>query len=105
MSRYTLSPAADSDIEEIVQYTLEGWGAAQLNNYMGGLTEAFRQLAELPGLGRRRSDIGVENLQSYRYRSHLIYYFRMSKSIEIARILHISRDAYSIFASMSTQAD
>ncbi|MBX9885900.1 MAG: type II toxin-antitoxin system RelE/ParE family toxin [Novosphingobium sp.] len=46
MSRsYVLSQAADSDLEAIVRYTRDQWGAAQARNYAAMLRRGIERLA------------------------------------------------------------
>lgn len=53
MSRYRLSQKADSDIENIVEYTLENWGVSQVKKYIGGLITCFEGIASNDHMGPR----------------------------------------------------
>ncbi len=82
-----LAPQAESDLTDILQYTLETWGEAQLSAYAAVLDEALRLLRGNPQIGFTRPAV------SDRHRflpagEHVIAYRLTDTSIEISRILH-----------------
>lgn len=91
MKRFTLSPAARSDIDEIWDYTAERWGAAQAERYIGDIRDACIDLAA----GRRVSQ-RVDIREGYRklgVGSHILF-FRSDDAgdIVVVRILHKRMD-------------
>lgn len=48
MAEYRLTPAAESDLEVIWQYTAQEWNLEQAHRYIDMLTTAFAELAEQP---------------------------------------------------------
>jgi toxin ParE1/3/4 len=84
---FILSPLAEADLTDILQYTLETWGEAQLSAYAGVLDEALRLLRGNPQIGFARPDV------SDRHRflpagEHVIAYRLTATRIEVSRVLH-----------------
>lgn len=88
---YELSEEADTDLEEIFEYTIEKFGAAQAIKYLSSFDELFEELCHNPKLGRGRNDIR-KNLKSISKESHIVFYRIMKNTIRIVRVLHASRD-------------
>jgi toxin ParE1/3/4 len=87
-----LAPAASDDLQDILQYTLETWGAGQMEKYADLLERALRKLAASPALGRSREDL-YPGCQWYQAGSHCIYYDVRTGTLRVARILHMRMDA------------
>lgn len=87
MGSYTLSGAADADIEAIAKSSLEQWGVTRAERYILGLHDLFQQLAEFPDMGLNVSHVrlGYFRMQSG---SHLVFYRKIDRGIRIVRILH-----------------
>ncbi len=69
--------------------------------FLASATEAFEQLAEMPGIGRRRAvrNPRLEGLRSWRiqgFEKYLIFYRQRKDAIEIVRVLHGARDIAAI---------
>ena len=90
MSSYRRSSAADEDIWEILQFTIDKWGVAQAYSYYEGLERCLENLAHLPEMGRPCSSI-MTRLRRFEHESHVIFYMIESGSIFICRVLHKSR--------------
>jgi toxin ParE1/3/4 len=54
---YSLSKAAESDLEAILDYTVDTWGAKQANTYLEGFVECFTRFASAPGPGHAGDDL------------------------------------------------
>lgn len=92
MAEYRLSPAAESDMEEIWRYTRKQWGIEQAHRYTDTLTAAFEELAKAPKTAPACDHIR----RGYRRRGverHIIYFRMTSYGIEVVRILHDRMDA------------
>ncbi len=87
MQAYELSDVAESDVSEIYDYTDLQHGAGQAIKYLIGLDKAFNVLVEQPLIGKNRSEIR-EELRSFVYEKHTIFYRIMDDKIRIVRILH-----------------
>jgi len=88
MSSYYLSSKADSDIDDIVDYT---WGESQTHSYITELYQFLQTLADNPDLGRSASEFAPP-LKRYNYKAHTIFYEPTKKGIFVVRILGQIRD-------------
>ena len=91
MPTYKLSPLAELDYFEILDYTLEKWGIQQFEKYRDVLKGTILRLAQSPTLGKRCEDIHPD-LYRYGAGHHIIFYRIAGEGIEIARILHERMD-------------
>lgn len=55
MAEYIVRPRAQIDLEDIWRYTLDNWGEAQADRYLGELFAAFRELGRDPTSGQDAS--------------------------------------------------
>ena len=94
MAHFRLTPAAQSDLELIWDYTVENFGANQAIIYTDGLDSACRLLAEAPLINRPRPEYQPE-VRIYPHAEHLIVYLISGGVVEIIRILHASMDVDS----------
>lgn len=89
--RLRLSRAADRDLSQIGEYTIETWGLDQADVYVGGLIQHLEQLAR----GVRRG-LAVDGFppdwRRSRYGSHHIYYGETGRELIVFRILHQRMD-------------
>ena len=89
--RLSLSPTAENDLADILQYTEQRWGTEQADSYQATLRRALLELLEYPHIGRARPDLPA----GYRSRladQHLIYYRIEEEVIRVSRIVHSRRD-------------
>ena len=80
---------ADSDLEDIFDYSVEHFGFARAEQYVYDIEQVFKDLAANPKLGRR-FDPDVNRYLQYPVESHCIFYARSDIGVEIFRILHKS---------------
>jgi toxin ParE1/3/4 len=93
---YILSALADSDLEEIFDYSTEKFGVNQAVKYLLEFEALFLKFVTNPEIGRSRDEI-APGLKSYPKSSHVVFYRRQNKQILIVRILHGSRDLMRFF--------
>ena len=89
--RLILSPQAQHDFADILQYTLETWGKAQALFYRSILDRALVTLQENPRIGHRRPDLSAEH-RILPAGHHLIIYRCSDTAIYVSRILHKRMD-------------
>lgn len=82
-----LSPKARQDFIDILRYTGETWGEAQLLSYRDKLNDALQAISRNPQLGHPRTDLPKTHL-AYLIGSHVIVYRIDPDSIGVARIMH-----------------
>jgi toxin ParE1/3/4 len=88
MPHLLFSPAAQNDLENIYDYTLETWGLNQAEHYLRNLHQVCNHLATQKTKGRNADFIR----QGYFKKSvgaHFIFYRHPNqKTLEVVRILH-----------------
>ncbi len=89
--RYQFTDKTERDLEGIIDYTVQDWGASQANTYLDGLESRAQLLAENPDLGITRETIS-KGLLSFPYESQILYYKKHARSIMIVRVLHQHMD-------------
>jgi len=87
MLSYRLTPEAQADLIHIRRYTLQQWGLTQSHKYIAGMRTTIQQLTESPLLGKRRDDIANDVL-SFQYESHVIYYTLNANQLVVIGLLH-----------------
>lgn len=80
---------ADSDLEEIFDYSIEQFEFARAEQYVYTIEQVFKNLAANPKLGRR-FDPDVSDYYQYPVESHVIFYASTDAGVDIFRILHQS---------------
>jgi toxin ParE1/3/4 len=85
--RYTLFPRAQSDLDEIWDYTARHWGVKQAETYIRRLWHDLEAVASNPAIARACPEIKVGY---YKFRSgSQIFFFRLSGvTVDFVRILH-----------------
>tara|TARA_A200000159_G_C7045889_1_gene224024 strand:- start:76 stop:369 length:294 start_codon:yes stop_codon:yes gene_type:complete len=91
MTKVILSKAADADLEDIFDYTLEEFGLDQAVSYVSEFDDTFETISENPEIGRKREEIR-EELRSLVKDKYVIFYRILIDHIRVVRILHGSRD-------------
>ncbi len=91
MENYQLTNKAESEIEDIYEYSILNFGLQTAQGYISGLHDCFELLSNNQSWG---SDYGfiIKKLFRYEYRSHSIYYQAMKKGIRIVRVLGCRQD-------------
>lgn len=93
---YILSEAADQDLENIFDFTLNQFGFDQAEKYLLEIEDLFKILVLHPESGKARNEI-KEGLYSFPKDNHIIFYRILDKQIQIIRVLHGSRDLPNYF--------
>lgn len=91
MKKYTLSPLAQSDIEDIWDFTAERWNVDQAEVYVRQIWEAIGVIADKPGLGQSCDDVRA-GYQKWPVGSHILFYRVVADAIDVVRILHERMD-------------
>lgn len=92
MAGFVLSPAAQADIADIWDYTLQHWGFEQAERYVLGIRNACRELADGTRTSRPVDDIRP-GYRKAAAGSHVLF-FRMTDTglVDVVRILHQRMD-------------
>lgn len=94
-ARIVFSESARQDRQAITAYTVEHFGIGQARQLRQNFEKVMNALATNPGLGRRRAELDPPG-SSFRYlvimKVFLLVYRPTEEGIEVARIIHSSRD-------------
>lgn len=91
MADYHLAPAAQRDLEDVFDYTVERWGPVQAMRYAERIVAACADLADAPERAQRCDHVRP----GYRRRAveqHVIYFQATAYGIAVIRILHQRMD-------------
>lgn len=86
-NNYVISSKARSDINAFAKYTLIELGKSQSLKYAHGLKEILQELANNPELGKRYVAVKNQMLLRFRYKSHVVFYYKDQNGIFIVRVL------------------
>ncbi len=86
-NNYVISAKARSDIKAIAKYTLKEFGKRQSLLYAQGLKNILQELANNPELGKHYVAVKNQMLLRYRYKSHVVFYYKDQNGIFIIRVL------------------
>jgi toxin ParE1/3/4 len=87
-----LAPQAEEDFADILQYTLETWGEAQMLVYRDMLDKALGSIRQNPLIGRKRQELSPSH-RILPAEQHIIIYRVNERGIYVSRILHGRMDA------------
>lgn len=95
MNRLRLSRQADADLDEIAEYIADRSPSAA-QRQLETLYEKFILLAAHPLLGESCENLSP-SLRAFTAGSYVIFYAPLDDGIEVARVIHASRDIDSLF--------
>ncbi len=90
MRRLEVSAKAKTEILEIRFYTFDKWGQKQSDKYLSELQNTIELLRESPLIGMHRVDLSNE-IHSFPYLSHIIYYQFNDQTLFLMAVLHKNR--------------
>ena len=90
---YILSPNAQESLRNIKAYSLEQSGKEQTVAYLKLIERKLRMIEESPNIGRKREEIKKGYL-SFLVGSHVIFYRKTRKHVDIIDILHQRIEPY-----------
>jgi len=86
-----VSPLAEADLDEIWLYLAREAGQNAADRLLDAIIQGILMLSAHPEAGRARPDIHA-GVRSFPVGSFVIYYRATSSTLEVARVLHGSRD-------------
>ena len=90
MNRFELARRALADLQEIWEYiTEDSFDAA--DRVIDDFYQAFEQLARMPDIGHKRSDLTSRDVLFWPVHSYLVIY-KTSKPLRIVRVIHGKRN-------------
>ena len=103
MKEFRLSALAESDLTDIWVYRANS-GEEHADALIEKLVEQFVLLATFQEIGRIRPELGKE-LRSFAIERYVVFYRVIDSGIEIARVLHGSRDIAQVFSQTTDPAE
>jgi toxin ParE1/3/4 len=91
MSRYILSPQAETDLDQIWDFTVKRWGEKQAEDYIRLLVGAIETVGANPRRGRPCDEVR-KGYRRYPAGSHIIFFRKVKGGIDVIRILHGGMD-------------
>jgi len=82
-----VSPEAQADVIDMLQFTLEEWGLQQAEKYQSVLDNAFSTIHQNPRLGHKRPDLPPE-YRVFQAGQHIIVFRIKEKTVYVIRVLH-----------------
>ena len=93
---YKTSKLAEEDLLDIFLNGIDDFGAKKAQQYSLEMDKAFNLLADYPDMGKSRNELFPGAL-SFSVGSHIVFYRKNIKQIEISRILHRRMDYEQYF--------
>ena len=87
-------PLAATDLIDIWSYIADD-SESNADSFINDLSEALHFLAERPGIGRQREELGTA-IRSFPFRRYVIFFRETMDAVEIVRVLHGARDAENL---------
>jgi plasmid stabilization system protein ParE len=93
---FIVSPLAADDLHAIWLYLAEEASEEFADHTIEKLARTFAELAEMPGLGHRRSDLTRLRVHFYFAAPYMVIYQRDCSPLAIHAVLHGARDLRTI---------
>ncbi len=90
-ARVVLSPRAQSDLDEIWEYSTDRWGVDQAEKYLRTVWERMQDIATNPAMGEDCSIVRA-GYRKIPCGSHVLFYRVIDEGVDIVRVLHERMD-------------
>jgi toxin ParE1/3/4 len=91
MARLVFSPAAENDLNDILEYIARDKPEAAIR-WIEKIRHTLKIVAENPEIGERRPEFKTGNFRSTLVGSYIAFYRPVADGIEIARVVSGARD-------------
>lgn len=95
MRRLETTEQAEEDLAEAALFIAKD-NVAAADDFVDEVAKRYTYLAESPGIGRPRDDLGP-GLRSLPYKTYLIFYREIPDGVQIIRFLSGYRDIEALF--------
>ncbi len=85
--KYVFTEYADTQIQEIMQYSIKAFDYKVAHDYLSGLKNTFEMLAENPEIGRNYAS-AEKGIRRHEHKSHVIFYKMQQNQILIGGVFH-----------------
>ena len=90
MARIIIAPEANSDLDNIYHYIAED-NVHAADRLVNKVEDVLGALSQHPEMGRSREEL-FPDLRCFPVSSYIIFYRPLEDGVEVARVLHASRD-------------
>jgi toxin ParE1/3/4 len=94
MKELLLSPEAMRDLEQTWEFIAQK-NIDAADRWQAQIYQTLKLLCKTPGLGKVRREFSIV-LRSFYKANHVIFYFFSEETLFVVRILHHSRDAFTV---------
>lgn len=98
MKRFVVSPAAELDLDDIWDYSVENWGARQAERYIRLIQDTIIGLVQGTQPSRSASHVRA-GYRSLLVGAHVVFFKEHDELVDVIRILHQRMDPSQHFAS------
>lgn len=91
MPRLEIKAAAERDLSQIFDFSVERFGERTAIDYLMGIRSLFQRILEFPEIGMVSSETR-QSIRMVQFRRHRAFYALYKDRIEIVRILHHAMD-------------
>ena len=95
MPRILKRPRAKADLAEIWGYIAED-SEDRADAFIDVIDKKLSTLAENPGIGKARNELG-EGVRSFPVGRYILFYRAIPEGIDVIRVLHGARDLNAVF--------
>ena len=93
MATWVLSPIAESELADILDYIADQSGSRRVTEgVLADFVAAFERLAASPGIGFRRSQLTSRDVRWWPVHSYLVVYDPEAMPLRVVRVVHAARD-------------
>lgn len=96
MAKYRISRRADADLNAIWDYIARD-SIEAADRVEAEIHSEIKRLAETPGMGHAREDVGNPSYRFWRVYSYLVAYRMEGRTLIVVRVIHGARDLRRIF--------
>jgi toxin ParE1/3/4 len=90
-----VSPSAEADMKGI-SFGLSQFSENAGSTWLDGIREVFTMLDRHPDVGELRAEFSIRDCRSFTFGRYVIFFRPLEDGIEIARVIHGSRDLRNI---------
>jgi plasmid stabilization system protein ParE len=92
MRGYRITPSAEGDLREILEYVAERDGVDRAIRLHARLVKTFERIADSPRAGRLREEVMGPTIRTWTVFRFLVIYEAERAPVEILRVLHGMRE-------------
>jgi toxin ParE1/3/4 len=94
---FIVSPRAETDIQEIIDYIAQDSPAAAIR-VLNELEAAMDLLASFPGIGHPRADVRNPDYRFWNVFNYVVAYRTLKREVTIVRVVHGHRDISNLLS-------